>query len=142
EDLGAVAGELEAKGARVIGARSLPLSIQNADLVVMSPGVPPFPELDEPGRRVISEVELACACLPAEDPPVIVAVGGTNGKSTTTALIGGMLTSDDVQTFVGGNFGEPFSDHVDEPWEVAVLEVSSFQLERLETFHPHVAVLL
>ena len=141
EDLGAVAGELEAQGARVLGGTNPAVACAGADLVVMSPGVPPFPELDEPGRRVIGEVELAVQCLP-DPPPTIVAVGGTNGKSTTTALVGEMLRADDVVTFVGGNFGEPLADHVDEGFEAVVLEVSSFQMERLETFHPHVAILL
>ena len=117
--------------------------IESADLVVVSPGVPTFPALEDASRRgapVIGEVELAVRALRHEAP--IVAVGGTNGKSTTTSLVGAILERDGRRTFVGGNLGEPLSAHVDERWDAVVLEVSSFQMERAPTFHPRVSILL
>ncbi len=116
----------------------------SADLVVVSPGVP----LTLPGiataRRagipVMGEVELASRLL--EDVPV-VAITGTNGKSTTTALTG-RLFQEDRAAFVGGNLGTPFSELLlsGTHFDVAVLELSSFQLEGIERFRPRVAAIL
>jgi UDP-N-acetylmuramoylalanine--D-glutamate ligase len=120
------------------GARLL-----SADLVVVSPGVPPLPELDLAGREgipIISEVELAVSALFHAAP--VIAVGGTNGKSTTTCLVGAMLERQGLTTFTGGNLGEPLANHADERFDAIVLEVSSFQLERVKTFKPKVAILL
>jgi UDP-N-acetylmuramoylalanine--D-glutamate ligase len=117
--------------------------LDRADLIVVSPGVPTFPELEAAERAkvpVIGEVELAVRALVHEAP--IVAVGGTNGKSTTTSIVGAILASHGLRAFVGGNLGEPLSAHADEPWDVVVLEVSSFQMERVEAFRPRVSILL
>lgn len=114
-----------------------------ADLVVVSPGVPSFPELESAeknGVPVISEIELATSVL--VHPAPIVAVGGTNGKSTVTSLVAALLEDAGKKVFAGGNLGEPLASHADEQFDVIVLEVSSFQLERLETFKPKVSVLL
>ena len=75
-------------------------------------------------------------------PAPVVAVGGTNGKSTTTTLVGALLEAHGLKAFVGGNLGEPLADHADEHFDVVVLEVSSFQMERVDPFRPHVAALL
>src|SRR6185436_13193327 len=102
---------------------------------------PSFPALELAARAgipVIGELELACRFL---DAPV-VAVGGTNGKSTTTTLVGGLLEAAGRQVFVGGNLGEPAAHAVDGTWDAVVLEVSSFQLERAPLFHPRVSILL
>ncbi|MFO0675542.1 MAG: UDP-N-acetylmuramoyl-L-alanine--D-glutamate ligase [Polyangiaceae bacterium] len=118
-------------------------AIASADLVVVSPGVPLFPELREAERAgvpVVGEVELAVRQLPASVP--LVAVGGTNGKSTVTSLVGEILAADGRKTFTGGNLGDPLADVVSEPWQAVVLEVSSFQMERVDTFRPKVSVLL
>jgi UDP-N-acetylmuramoylalanine--D-glutamate ligase len=72
----------------------------------------------------------------------VVAIGGTNGKSTTTSLVGALLEARGLHAFVGGNLGEPLADHADEAFDVIVLEVSSFQMERVDTFRPHVCALL
>ena len=119
-----------------------------ADLVVVSPGVPGFPALStyaETGR-VIGELELAWEAL-ADIPTA--AIGGTNGKSTTTELVGAMLRDEGKRAFVGGNLGTPLSTIVPRdaqdttsPADVLVLEVSSFQSERMSTFRPRVAALL
>lgn len=114
-----------------------------ADLVVVSPGVPVWADLtaaEKKGTRIWGEVELAVQAL-AKDAP-IVAIGGTNGKSTTTSLVGELLERSGRKVFVGGNLGEPLAAHADESFDVVVLEVSSFQMERVEAFRPKVGVLL
>jgi UDP-N-acetylmuramoylalanine--D-glutamate ligase len=117
--------------------------MDEADVVVVSPGVPPLPEVkaaEAKGARVWGEVELAVRSM--KHPAPVVAVGGTNGKSTTTSLVGALLDAHGMRTFVGGNLGEPLADHADERFDVVVLEVSSFQMERVDTFRPHVNALL
>ncbi|HSO37229.1 MAG TPA: UDP-N-acetylmuramoyl-L-alanine--D-glutamate ligase [Labilithrix sp.] len=123
----------------------------DADLIVVSPGVPSFPELelaDAAGVPIWGEVELAVravneAALAAGRPaPRLIAIGGTNGKSTVTSLVGALLERSGLRIFVGGNLGEPLAAHADEPFDVLVLEVSSFQMERVDAFHPQVSVLL
>jgi UDP-N-acetylmuramoylalanine--D-glutamate ligase len=114
------------------------------DLIVVSPGVDLAVELIQEamkkGVRVISEIELAYRFI---DVPLI-AVTGTNGKTTTTLLIGEMLKEDGKRVGVGGNVGEPlilFADGRNQ-WEVLVAEISSFQLEAIEAFRPRFTVLL
>jgi len=112
-----------------------------ADLVVVSPGVPALPELEQAalaGVEVIGELELACRFVTA---PLVV-IGGTNGKSTTTTLVGDLLRAGGRHVFVGGNLGTPAAEAVVRPFDAVVLEVSSFQLERAPTLHPKVSVLL
>jgi len=118
--------------------------LDGIDLVVPSPGVPrAHPVLQRATARAIpvwSEIELAARFLRCP----IVAITGTNGKSTTTVLLGNMLTADGRRVFVGGNLGTPLSDALSSstPWDAAVAEVSSFQLEWVPSFRPAVAVLL
>ncbi|HJX53514.1 MAG TPA: UDP-N-acetylmuramoyl-L-alanine--D-glutamate ligase, partial [Polyangia bacterium] len=116
-----------------------------ADLIVLSPGVPALPEVEAARKRgatVTGELELASWFV---DAP-IVAITGTNGKSTTTTLCGAMLAANGRPTFVGGNLGVPLAEAVGTPATeqggACVLEVSSFQLETVESFRPQVAVLL
>jgi UDP-N-acetylmuramoylalanine--D-glutamate ligase len=120
-------------------------SFLGADLIVLSPGVPEIPELAAAraaGVAITGELELASRFVAAP----VVAITGTNGKSTTTTLIGEMLRATGRPTFVGGNLGEPLAEAVGTPAAqtdgFCVVEVSSFQLETTETFHPRVAVLL
>jgi UDP-N-acetylmuramoylalanine--D-glutamate ligase len=114
------------------------------DLVVPSPGVahehPLLQRAVADGIPVWSEIELAARLLRCP----ILAITGTNGKSTTTVLLGNMLKAAGAHVFVGGNLGTPLSDAVSsgERWDAAVAEVSSFQLEWVPTFRPAVAVLL
>lgn len=115
-----------------------------ADLIVVSPGVPPFiePLVRAQQRKVpiISEIELASWFLTTP----IVAVTGTNGKTTTTLLIGEILQKAGRRVFVGGNVGKPLIDLVDDKdkKDAAVVELSSFQLEAIQRFRPSIAVLL
>ena len=115
-----------------------------ADLVVLSPGVPAdLPEIEALRRRgvpVIGELELAWRWLKGR----VIAITGTKGKSTTTTLTGRMLQAAGLPAVVGGNIGSALSAQVDAstPETLHVVEVSSFQLETADTFHPWIAVLL
>ncbi|WP_263357090.1 UDP-N-acetylmuramoyl-L-alanine--D-glutamate ligase [Acidicapsa ligni] len=120
------------------------LTFRRQDLIVVSPGVPlDTPELVQVkafGLPVIGELELAAQYLKGN----VLAITGSNGKTTTTALIGEILASAGLPTQVGGNIGVPVIDLIekstDEGW--SVLEVSSFQLESTQFFHPRIAVIL
>ena len=119
-------------------------TFRGQDLIVVSPGVP----VDAPllvqvramGEAVIGEIELAAQFLPGP----IVAITGSNGKTTTTTLTGEILTAGGLPTLVGGNIGTPAISLAERAKRetVIVLEVSSFQLETIQTFHPKVAVVL
>lgn len=119
-------------------------TFRSADLVVVSPGVPmnvePLKVAIEAGRPVISEIELAARFITAP----MVAITGTNGKTTTTTLIGEIFQGAGFRTFVGGNIGNPLIDLAISGDEVdrVVAEISSFQLEGIESFCPHVSILL
>ena len=119
-------------------------TFRDQDLIVVSPGVPfDVPQLvhaRELGVPVIGEVELAAQFLKGH----IVAITGSNGKTTTTTLAGEIIAAGGRRALVGGNIGTPAITFVDrargDTW--VVLEISSFQLETIETFHPHIAVVL
>jgi UDP-N-acetylmuramoylalanine--D-glutamate ligase len=141
DKLSAAACALSDKGVRVEAGGHPASLLAGAHLVVVSPGVPPLPLFEAAraaGVEVIGELEFASRFV---DAP-IVAIGGTNGKSTTTSLVHAMLVEAGKRTFVGANFGVPLSRVAGEPFDVLVLEVSSFQMERAPTFHPRVAALL
>ncbi len=116
----------------------------DADLVVLSPGVPPdIPVVlaaRDRGVPVIAEIELASRWLLGR----VIAITGTKGKSTTTALTGRILESAGFKVTVGGNIGAPLSAQVNEstPDTFHVVETSSFQLEQIDTFHPWISVML
>ncbi len=120
------------------------LTFRRQDMIVVSPGVPlDTPELLQArslGRPVIGELELAARFLKGK----ILAITGSNGKTTTTALAGEILQDAGIPTLVAGNIGVPvvglIDESTDETW--LVLEVSSFQLESTEEFHPTIAVIL
>ncbi len=116
----------------------------SADLVVLSPGVPPEQDVVQAARDrgipVIAEIELASRWLQGR----VIAITGTKGKSTTTALTGRMLEAAGFKVTVGGNIGSPLSAQVSQstPDTFHVVETSSFQLEQIDTFHPWIAVML
>lgn len=120
------------------------LTFRRQDLIVLSPGVPlSTPEVQQSlrfGVPVIGEVELAAQALKG----AVIAITGSNGKTTTTALVGHILDHAGRSTKVGGNIGLPVVEMVegstDDTWNV--LEVSSFQLETIDTFRPHIAAVL
>jgi UDP-N-acetylmuramoylalanine--D-glutamate ligase len=106
------------------------------DLVVPSPGIPPA-RYRTRARRVWGDIELAGRALAVP----IAAVTGTNGKSTTVRLLEAMLRAAGLRARAAGNVGDAALGLVGEPLDVAVLEVSSFQLETIESFHPRVPLL-
>ncbi len=119
-------------------------TLDRADLVVLSPGIPPDHEAVRVARRrgipAIGELELASRWLQGR----VIAITGTKGKSTTTALTGRILQAAGFKVTVGGNIGAPLSAQVAEstPETLHVVEASSFQLEQIDTFHPWIAVVL
>ena len=145
EALGAAAAEARSLGAQLMLGGHPDSAFEGLDLIVASPGVPPLTQLDEAeqgGVPVVSEVELAARFI---DAPV-VAITGTNGKSTVTTLIGDMCRSLGRPVFIGGNLGRPMieaaSTDAGADGGLVVVELSSFQLERVSQMKAHVAVLL
>ncbi len=146
ERLGPAVAALAAAGATLHAGQPLGrVDVGAPALVVVSPGVPlSLPSLAQATGRgvpVWGEVELAGRCLAPGVP--VVGITGTNGKSTTTALAGSLLSAGGLRPFVGGNLGTPLSDAVDGPVPGAyVVELSSFQLEGLQTLRVNGAALL
>jgi UDP-N-acetylmuramoylalanine--D-glutamate ligase len=137
--------DLAARGVRVVaGEKSGPALLDRADVVVASPGVPPTALLlaraDDRGIPVVAELELAWQVSSAP----WIAITGTNGKSTTTALAGRLVTAAGREAWVGGNIGQAATERAAEvPADGAIVaEVSSFQLERVVSFRPSVAIVL
>lgn len=136
--------ELKSEGVGCLAGELPGWLLDQLDLVVISPGVPtkaiPLRYAERAGAEVIGEVELASRYLKGR----IVAITGSNGKTTTTTLIAELLKDAGVPTLVGGNIGTPLISLVEssriDGW--AVVEMSSFQLETIKEFHPTVAVAL
>ncbi len=135
--------ELEAQGVTFECEDHRPETMRRADLVVVSPGVPleVYAPAVVSGVPVIGELELAYQFLQG---PKVVAITGTNGKTTTTAMVTDILRLSGKRVFVGGNYGTPLAEFIlaGQRADVVVLEVSSFQLETTLTFAPDVALLL
>ena len=136
--------ELEALGVALqVGAMpgDTPAS---ADLVIVSPGVPvdaaPLQAARARGVRVIGELEFAASFLAGP----VIAITGSKGKSTTSTLVGRMIEASGQPVLVGGNIGVPLSAQIEastaRTWHV--VETSSFQLETIDRYHPHIAVWL
>lgn len=138
--LGVQPGDLA--GIELVAGDDGPALLDGIDLVVPSPGVPrTAPVLVEARRRgvpIASEIEVAARALRCP----IVGVTGTNGKSTTTTLVGLALAVSGRRTFIGGNLGTPLVTALEGEHDVCVCEVSSFQLEWVETFRPRVGCFL
>lgn len=136
------ADDLRAKGIEVVAGTHRDALFAAADLIVLSPGVPAnlpvFATARSTGVPVIGEVELAFRWLRGR----VVAITGTKGKSTTTTLTARMLREGGVAATAGGNLGVALSSLVEAstPDAVHVVEVSSFQLETVDTFHPWISV--
>jgi UDP-N-acetylmuramoylalanine--D-glutamate ligase len=135
--------ELQGRGVRLdCGGHSREI-FAAADLIAISPGVPltlpAIADALEQGVPVLGEIEIAFRELKAP----LAAITGTNGKSTTTTLMGEIFQAWGRRTFVGGNLGTPLIEALDgRDWDWLVVEVSSFQLEAIETFRPKYGLLL
>src|SRR5262249_22563673 len=125
-----------------LGTQESATVLDGVDLVTPSPGVPAtaplLREAQQRGVPVWSEIELAFRFLSCP----LLAITGTNGKSTTTSLLGEIVRQSGKRVFVGGNLGTPLIDALTTPHEVAVAEISSFQLEWIDQFRPHIGVFL
>ncbi len=137
---------LGARGVAVRGGAPLDAAdLDRPDLVVVSPGVPlGLPSIvraRQEGVPVWGEIELAARFLPPG--AAVLGVTGTNGKSTTTALLGALCEAGGLQPFVGGNLGTPLSRAaLEAPRRTYALELSSFQLEGMDTVRVHAAAVL
>ncbi len=143
-DIEGIRGRLGIDGVEIV-AGVLPEAIDRAiTLLVISPGVP----VDAPivnryrdrGIRIIGEIELAYSCARGR----LIGITGTNGKTTTTSLVGAMMRDYFGNAYVVGNIGNPYTDIAMDTDEasVTVAEISSFQLETIETFRPNVSAIL
>jgi len=152
-ELGPVLAQLDDASVGITVGSRYETALESAELVVISPGVPyrmeALERVRQRGVKVISELELASRFVSAP----MLALTGTNGKSTTVTLIGKMLQESGKRVFVGGNLGTALSEAAIQtvlasqqglpgPFDVLVVEVSSFQLETVEQFHPRIAALL
>jgi UDP-N-acetylmuramoylalanine--D-glutamate ligase len=139
-----VLAELDGRGIRFVLGRHDESDFIAADMIVVSPGVPMAHPLlllaQGAGREIVSEIELASRFIEAP----LVAITGTNGKTTTTTLCGEIFRANGFETYVGGNIGDPLIELVESgaPVERVVAEISSFQLEWIHSFRPKVAALL
>lgn len=136
--------ELKSKEIKVeLGSHSREF-VKDKEIIVISPGVPnqslPILWAKEADIPVISELELAWILCPAE----VIAITGSNGKTTVTTLIGDLLGAAGKRVFVCGNIGKPFSSQVEkmQTGDFVSLEVSSFQLENIDTFKPKISLIL
>ena len=136
--------ELDALGILWEGGQHTVSRFLQADEIVVSPGVPlsipPLQQARDKGVPIISELELASRYLKGD----IIGITGSNGKTTTTTLVGEILKAAGKTVQVGGNIGAAMCGLVDTstPATINVIEVSSFQLDAIVSFHPHVAALL
>jgi UDP-N-acetylmuramoylalanine--D-glutamate ligase len=144
KDLAASVQELRQLGIRTELGGHRRESFESSELIVLSPGVPHTHDFltnaRQKGIPVIGEIELASRFV--REP--IIAITGTNGKTTTTSLLGDTLAQCGMRVFVGGNIGNPLIGYVDrdERADWIVLEISSFQLDTIDTFRPDIGILL
>jgi len=142
--LGEIAAKLRAAGVKLELGSHTPATFLDQDLTVVSPGVPAnLPQLESvrgKGIPVWSEIELAWRFLRGK----LVAITGSNGKTTTTSLVAHILKTAGIPALIGGNIGAPLLSLVESSTDstVTVAEISSFQLETIEKFRPEIGVLL
>jgi len=144
DDLGEDVQKLKDLGIRIEAGGHKIETFLDCDLIVLSPGVPmsiePIREAKKRGIEVISEIELAYNFIKTP----IIAITGSNGKTTTTTLIGQILKRAHKKVFVGGNIGNPLIEYIElgRGAEYVVAEISSFQLEGIRSFRPRVVIML
>lgn len=141
--------QLEKEGIVIAGGGHLTELFSDRELIVLSPGVPAtalplasmLADAEKRGAEVISELELGYRFTDAK----VIAVTGTNGKSTVTTLLEKILAKAGKKVFAGGNLGTPLTEYLidgDDKADIAILEVSSFQLERIKNFRPFISIML
>jgi len=136
--------DLEKRGVRFELGGHQGESFLNADMIIISPGVPHTTPLLQEARAkgipVLGELELASRIIPTP----LIAVTGTNGKSTVTACLGSLLESAGLSVYVGGNIGTPLMAYACREMNAryVVVEVSSFQLDTAENFSPYISIIL
>lgn len=135
--------ELENRGIQFESGEHTEAKILAADVVVKSPGIPDsaplIQNLKKQGVEVVSEIEFASRYTDSK----IVAITGSNGKTTTTSLMYHIMKEADLDVGLGGNIGNSFAQMVaEDPHEYYVLEISSFQLDDISSFKPYIAILL
>ncbi len=137
--------ELKKSGVDIQTGKYNEKKIMNSDIIVISPGVPTHIEILQKAKKaeipIIGELELAYRMMRKS---ILVAITGTNGKSTVTSLIGHILRLANKKIFVGGNIGMPFISclvNQDKP-DICILEVSSFQLDTIDKFCPFISIIL
>ncbi|MDY6854342.1 MAG: UDP-N-acetylmuramoyl-L-alanine--D-glutamate ligase [Thermodesulfobacteriota bacterium] len=144
DNLNEEAKRLKSSGIRIEANGHRIETFMDADIIVMSPGVSmdiqPVKLAREKGITVISEIELAYNFIKTP----IIAITGTNGKTTTTSLIGEVLRKSQREVFIGGNIGNPLIEYISikKEKDYVVAEISSFQLEGVVDFKPNIAILL
>ena len=145
EDFKGALDEIEAQGARLcLGEKEPERLLEGISLLVVSPGIPPehpiMARAREMGVEVVGEIEYAYR----ESTGMLLAVTGTNGKTTTVTLLGEIFKNAGRRTHVVGNIGTPYSGAVPamKPGDVTVCEISSFMMETSSKFHPHVSAVL
>ncbi|MBF0226484.1 MAG: UDP-N-acetylmuramoyl-L-alanine--D-glutamate ligase [Desulfobacterales bacterium] len=144
EDIGEQVKPLKDLGVKLEIGQHITESFINADIILISPGVPhlipPIREAMNKGVTIMGEIEFAYRFI--NEP--IIAITGTNGKTTVTTLIAEILKNAGKKVFLGGNIGNPLINYVDsgEKADVIIAEISSFQLDTISTFRPKVGVLL
>lgn len=144
DEMGETAREFRELGVQIEFGGHVTDTFTKADFIVISPGVPhtipPVQAAQEKGVPLLGEIELASRFI--QEP--MIAVTGTNGKTTTTRLIGHMLQQSGQTVFVGGNIGNPLISYVNnhEKARHLVVEVSSFQLDTITSFRPAISLLL
>lgn len=131
---------------RRFGGFESPLPLDRIELAVVSPGLslrePFIRQLRDAGIPTVGDIELFARELGHRAPERLIAITGSNGKSTVTALVGAMAETAGLRVAVGGNFGTPALDLLDDDIELCVLELSSFQLELTDSLRPTAAVVL
>lgn len=145
EDFKGALDEIEAQGARLcLGEKEPERLLEGISLLVVSPGIPPehpiMARAREMGVEIVGEIEYAYR----ESTGMLLAVTGTNGKTTTVTLLGEIFKNAGRRTHVVGNIGTPYSGAVPDmkPGDVTVCEISSFMMETSSKFHPHVSAVL
>ena len=144
-DFNGALDDLEAAGAHLLLDEKHPEEkLEGIDALIVSPGIPPTHPVMDAARRLGMEIMGEIECAYRESTGSLLAITGTNGKTTTVTLLGEIFKNAGKRTHVVGNIGDPYSGAVPQmkPGDVTVCEISSFMMETSKEFHPHVSAVL